>query len=501
MKTQLFAKQYPLKLDSISEVRRLLTTLCHQLTLEQAEVDRVALVLAEYLSNLYFHNKGSINWFSIELTGSKGNWYFAVSDSGNSFDPYAVNVNDIFNGELLTGGMGIALIQKNNPDGSYVSNNGVNQFSCPLKEQSNKLKVVIVDDDQILLWAYRGYFQHDFVVHIFSSAQIALKFIEHEGCDLIIADIHMPEMSGFEFRLKVESFDRGLLTPFVFLTGDDNLSVQEQAAEVSIDAYLIKPITKTSLLTVCNRVIRRTNQLALHYQQRVVESLSRPFKPSLPSHADDWNLSLAHTPASEGGGDFVFFHDYGESKLLILGDIMGHGPVAKFHSFAIMGYLEGLITSTAICPAKLLAGLSQRLYLNQLLETSMLTCIVIKLTGEECEIATAGHPQPYLLHETGYDAIDCKGTVLGLLPNEQYSAVRVSLNAGEKLFFYSDGIFENIDRNCDCIDNILTGIKGTTAQCVLDQLWLRFESLLSEQLQDDATAIVIDLNNKFKLKI
>lgn len=496
MKTQLFAKQYPLKLDSISEVRRLLTTLCHQLTLEQAEIDRVTLVLAEYLSNLYFHNEGSVNWFRIELTGAKENWYFAISDSGDSFDPYKVNVNDIFNGELLTGGMGLALIQKNNRDGSYVSDNGINKFICPLKEQRKKIKVVIVDDEQILLWAYRGYLQNDFVVHIFSEAVQALKFIEHEGCDLIIADIHMPEMSGFEFRLKVESFDKGALTPFVFLTGDDDLSVQEQAAEVSIDGYLIKPVTKTSLLAVCNRVIRRTNQLALHYQQRVVESLSRPFKPSLPSTSGGWNLSLAHTPASEGGGDFVFFHDYGDSQLLILGDIMGHGPVAKFHSFAIMGYLEGLITSTPTSPAALLAGLSKRLFLNQLLETSMLTCTAIKLTGNQCEMATAGHPQPYLLHDTGYEAIDCKGTVLGLLPNEEYSAVTIQLGPEEKLFFYSDGIFDNIDRNCDCIDNILTGIKGTTAQYVLDQLWLRFESLSPEQLQDDATAIVIDLNNK-----
>ncbi|QUM85300.1 SpoIIE family protein phosphatase [Moritella sp. 28] len=496
MKTQLFAKQYPLKLDSISEVRRLLTTLCQQLALEQAEIDRVTLVLAEYLSNLYFHNQGTVNWFCIELAGIKNNWYFEISDSGDSFDPYKVNVRDIFNGELLTGGMGLALIQKNNHNGHYESENGINKFTCPLKEQKKKLSVVIVDDDQTLLWAYKGYLQHDFVVHIFSAAVLALKYIQHEGCDLIIADIHMPEMSGFEFRLKVESFEKGALTPFVFLTGDDNLSVQEQAAEVSIDDYLIKPITKTPLLAVCNRVIRRTNQLALHYQQRIVESLCRPFKPSLPPKSGDWNFSLAHTPASEGGGDFVFFHDYGESKLLILGDIMGHGPVAKFHSFAIMGYLEGLITSIPTCPGVLLAGLSSRLYLNQLLESSMLTCIVIKLTGSKCEIATAGHPQPYLLSDVGYKAIDCKGTVLGLLPDEGYAAVTVELKEGEKLFFYSDGIFENIDRNCDCIDNILDGIKGTTAQYVLDQLWLRFESLLPGKLQDDATAIIIDLNNK-----
>jgi len=495
MKTQLFTKQYPLKLDSISEVRRLLTTLCQQLALEQGEIDRVTLVLAEYLSNIYFHNQGSVNWFNIELTGAKGNWYFVISDSGDSFNPYTVNVNNIFNGELLTGGMGLALIQKNNCDGSYVSDNGINQFICPLQEQAKKLKVVILDDDQTLLWAYRAYLQNDFTVHVFSEAVLALKFIEHEGCDLIIADIHMPEMSGFEFRLKVESFDKGALTPFVFLTGDDNLSIQEQAAEVSIDGYLIKPITKSSLLAVCNRIIRRTNQLALHYQQRVVESLSRPFKPSLPTDSGNWNFSLAHTPASEGGGDFVFFHDYGDSKLLILGDIMGHGPVAKFHSFAIMGYLDGLITSKPTCPAKLLAGLSKRLFLNQLLETSMLTCIVAKLTGDKCEIATAGHPQPYLLHATGYEVIDCKGTVLGLLPNEVYSSATIQLRAEQQLFFYSDGIFENIDRNCDCIEDILSGIKGETAQQTLDQIWLRFENLSPEQLQDDATAIVIAQHN------
>ncbi|PKH06553.1 SpoIIE family protein phosphatase [Moritella sp. Urea-trap-13] len=494
MKTQLFAKQYPLKLDSISKVRRLLTGLCYQLALDQAEIDRVTLVLAEYLSNLYFHNPDSVHWFSIELAGRNGNWYFSVCDNGDSFNPYQFDTKDIFNGELLTGGMGLALIQTNNPDGCYVTENGINQLTCPLQQQDKKLKVVIVDDDRILLSAHHAYLHNDFIVHTFADAGLALKFIAHEGCDLIIADIHMPEMSGFEFRQKVEDFDKGALTPFVFLTGDENLSVQEQAAEVSIDGYLIKPITKTSLLAVCNRVIRRTNQLALHYQQRVVESLSRPFKPSLPAYCGQWNLALAHTPATEGGGDFVFFHDFGGCQIIVLGDIMGHGPVAKFHSFAIMGYLEGVVTSVETSPTALLAGLSNRLFLNQLLETSMLTCVVIKLTDKQCEIASAGHPQPYLLHGSGYEAIDCKGTVLGLLPDEQYSSVTVQLAPEDKLFFYSDGIFENIDRNCDCIDNILVDIKGKTAQSTLDKLWLRFESLSPEQLQDDVTALVIELN-------
>lgn len=495
MKTQLFAKKYALKLNSISEVRRLLTALCYQLALGQAEIDRVTLVLAEYLSNLYFHNPDSVHWFSIELAGSDGNWYFSVSDNGERFNPYQADTRDIFNGELLTGGMGLALIQQNNPDGSYVSTDGINKLTCPLKKQDKKLKVVIVDDDRILLSAHQAYLNNDFVVYTFYDAIQALKFISHEGCDLIIADIHMPDMSGFELRQKVENLDKGALTPFVFLTGDGNLSVQEQAAEVSIDGYLIKPITKTSLLAVCNRVIRRTNQLALHYQQRVMESLSRPFKPSLPLKSGLWNFALAHSPATEGGGDFVFFHDFGESQIIVLGDIMGHGPVAKFHSFAIMGYLEGVITAVDTSPTNLLAGLSNRLYLNQLLETSMLTCTVIRLTCTKCEIASAGHPQPYLLHDSGYEAIDCKGTVLGLLADEQYESVILQLTPEDKLFFYSDGIFENIDRNCDCIDDILVDIKGKTAQSTLDKLWLRFESLSPEQLQDDVTALVIEINS------
>ena len=494
MKTQLFAKQYPLKLDSISEVRRLLSTLCQQFSLEQAEIDRLSIDIVEYLSNLYFHNQESTRWFHVELAGNKGGWYFLITDNGVSFDPYKADVADIFNGELLTGGMGLALIQQNNPGDNYITIDGINHFTCVFNEQVKRLNVVIVDDDQILLCAHRGYLKDDFIVHTFSEAALALKFIEHEGCDLIIADIHMPEMSGFEFRQKVETFDKGALTPFVFLTGDVNLSIQEQAAEVSIDGYLIKPITKTSLLAVCNRVIRRASQLALHYQQRIFESVTKPFKPALPKVCGQWELALAHTPASAGGGDFVFYHDFGGSQLIVLGDIMGHGPVAKFHSFAIMGYLEGVVTSAGVSPSSLLSGLSNRLFLNQLLETSMLTCIVIRLAGGECEIATAGHPPPFLLHDVGYEPVDCSGTVLGLLEDEEYTSVKLALGPGEQMVFYSDGIFENIDRHKACTSNIIDSIKGVKAQSTLDQLWLRFEYLSPEQLEDDATAIVIARN-------
>lgn len=490
--TILFSKQYTLDLDSISQSRRMMSFVCKQLAFDQSDVDRVMIVMAEYLSNLFFHQKGDDGLFKLELLSRDSQWTIHVVDYGEAYDPYAGECNDIFGEDLLTNGMGVSLIREHNQTGHYYSYADSNLFTVPIIKAVSKKQIVIVDDERSLLQLYKHYLSDDFQVTTFTDTGLALKHLDHEDCDLIIADIHMPEMTGFEFRTQVKASKKSTFTPFIFLTGDDDDSVQKQAAQSLIDGYLLKPMTKALLLSTCNQVIHRSNQLAISYQHRLTELIGRPFKPNLVDSYYAWDLALAHSPASDGGGDFVFSHDFGDKKLIVLGDVMGHDANARFHSFSIMGYLDGFVRSKFREPKDLLSALSEHLYNNLLLEASMLTCAVICLDIERnCTFAVAGHPPPYLLRNDGVEEINCEGSLLGLFSNEQYTEVTIKLADDEQLIFYTDGVFESIDKNSEWLKPQLANIKVQSSDDTLNRLWMNFEACLPSKLEDDSTAIVI----------
>lgn len=493
--TVLFRKEYLFNLNIITDLRVTINSFCQQLGCEQEIIDSTSLVISEYLSNIFFHNPDDVEKITIELNNINDNYRLDIIDSGSPFDPLKADSTNLFTDELLIGGMGLSLIQSNNKNGDYRSFGGVNTFSIPISKGKEKSRIVIVDDDVIMLKVTEKLLSSDYLIETYTDAREALKYIEHAGCDLIIADIHMPLMSGFDFRNKVKMTDKGILIPFIFLTGDRNQHIHTEATDLFIDALLEKPVGKETLLLNCNIILNRSKQLAINYQDKLTESIGKPFKPSLPIIAGNWHFALSHTPASMGGGDFVFHHKESDYQLLIVGDIMGHGPVAKYQSYSIIGYLNGLIAVIDHSPAQMMTTISSYLYKNKLLETSLLTCVIVKLYNNgQCEIVTAGHPSPYLISPLGFSKIDCEGSLLGLFSQEYYDVTKLKINTDKYILIYSDGLYECVNPINGEIDDLAGNVNMSSTSAVLNSIWNNFEAQLTTELRDDVTAIVIGCN-------
>lgn len=59
--------------------------------------------------------------------------------------------------------------------------------------------IVCIDDDSRILEVFEGYLEEDFNVVTFTSPSEAHQYLKYFSCDLIILDVFMPEMTGFEF--------------------------------------------------------------------------------------------------------------------------------------------------------------------------------------------------------------------------------------------------------------------------------------------------------------
>lgn len=90
----------------------------------------------------------------------------------------------------------------------------------------------------------------------------ALGLLETEDVDLILADIAMPRMNGYQFYERVRENGNWITIPFLFLTARTMDSDVRYGKELGVDDYLTKPIQPEDLLASVNGKLRRARQLA-----------------------------------------------------------------------------------------------------------------------------------------------------------------------------------------------------------------------------------------------
>ena len=121
------------------------------------------------------------------------------------------------------------------------------------------LKVGIVDDRQIDLDKVVGIvsqMEHVEIVFATTSAEEAYERIKKEEIELLIADIEMPHLSGYELADIIHS--HALHIDVIFVTGNSGYAVH--AFEINVHDYIMKPYTKDRLTTSIQRILERSRQ-------------------------------------------------------------------------------------------------------------------------------------------------------------------------------------------------------------------------------------------------
>lgn len=123
-------------------------------------------------------------------------------------------------------------------------------------------KILVVDDDKIL----RAVLQHTleqegYQVTIVNSGNDAIKSFDRDTPDIVISDVSMPEMDGFEFCRLLRSRPSGQLVPFVFLSARDDLEDRIQGHSIGADDYLTKPFEIKELLAKIEALIEKSRRI------------------------------------------------------------------------------------------------------------------------------------------------------------------------------------------------------------------------------------------------
>lgn len=153
-------------------------------------------------------------------------------------------------------------------------------------------KILIVDDDNTLRAALTRYLQdRGFIVYNAASGIEGFESFVENAPDLIVSDVVMPEMDGFDLCVRVREAELGKLVPFIFLSGRCDLEDRIQGHSIGADDYLVKPFHPRELIAKIEAQLARANRIYSEIKRALQEpETDNPQQPQEP---------LPLTPAEE----------------------------------------------------------------------------------------------------------------------------------------------------------------------------------------------------------
>ena len=166
--------------------------------------------------------------------------------------------------------------------------------------------------------------------------------------------------------------------------------------------------------------------------------------PPFPEH-DELDIYATMIPAKEVGGDFYDFFMVDDSHLaLVMADVSGKGVPAALFMTITKVLLQNEILSGKN-PAKVLETINERICRNNTEEMFVTVWLgILDLRTGMLTCSNAGHEYPILRQPGGHFEIlkDKHGFVIGGMPGMKYTDYTVKLEAGAKIFVYTDGVPE-----------------------------------------------------------
>ena len=205
-------------------------------------------------------------------------------------------------------------------------------------------------------------------------------------------------------------------------------------------------LERNPLLRFC---LDHLNEAELQAHQQDLE-LARQIQSKLLPPRDialeDWDTHYRYEPFGAVGGDYCELIALGDGKSLFfaVGDVAGKGVAASL----LMTHLSATFRSLLSLDLPLVDVISRanRLFCESTAAAHYATLACGRATANGVELCNAGHCTPLLLRQHRTERFEATGLPLGLFCGGQYTVTHISLDEGDSLVLYSDGITEAQDR-------------------------------------------------------
>lgn len=314
-------------------------------------------------------------------------------------------------------------------------------------------RVLVVDDLKANVKLLAKVLESEYQVSVAFDGESALRSIAASPPDLVLLDIMMPGLDGYEVLRRLRADPKTRELPVMFLSALEDVANKAKGFELGANDYLSKPF---ELLEVKARV--RSLLKARAWTEGVREAMERelaiarsiqigilPRDLSPVTHETGLDVAARLEPAQQVGGDlYVTLRTAPDEVFVAVGDVSGKGiPAALF--MAVTVTIVRTLARQCLAPHEVLARVNEELVEQNGGELFVtLVCARITPSSGRIEIASAGHPAPLLVAPgvAPSQPFTTSGLVAGFRAGETYESDVGTLAPGEMLVFFSDGIPE-----------------------------------------------------------
>ncbi len=324
--------------------------------------------------------------------------------------------------------------------------------------ETDKKVVLVVDDAPANIRVVNEILHNTYKVRIATNGAKALELAAATpGPDLILLDVVMPGMDGYEVcaRLKADPATRDI--PVIFLTGQTETTDETRGFEVGAVDYIHKPFspavvaarvqTHLALREAREQLARQL--MAIRNELETARQIQSSILPREIPTVTNLDMAARYIPMSAVAGDFYDFLVVDEKRIgILVADVSGHGmPAALIASMLKIAFAAQ--APHACDPAQVLSGLNQALC-GKFRGHYVTAAYALIDTGKRIlSYAGAGHP-PLLVRERSSGntrRVLENGLFLGYFPHAGYSAIETPFQEGDWVILYTDGITEMKDES------------------------------------------------------
>jgi len=322
-----------------------------------------------------------------------------------------------------------------------------------MNEADQKQNLLVVDDAPSNIQIVHSILKDAYKVRVATSGARALELVKvTPPPDLILLDVMMPGMNGYEVCARLKADPETKEIPVIFLTAQTEAEDETRGFEAGAVDYIHKPfspaVVKARVQThLTLRGIREQLAAQLNSIQKELETARQIQFSILPDTIPKiagLDIAARYIPASAVAGDFYDFIPIDDHRIgILVADVSGHGMPAALIASMLKIALAAQVPHAAD-PALVLSGLNQVLCGKFQQHYVTAAYLYLDMETHTARYAGAGHP-PLLMWGGGSDGVRDvleNGLFLGKFKIAAYSSVEFPISRGTWALLYTDGIPE-----------------------------------------------------------
>ena len=374
-------------------------------------------------------------------------------------------------------------------------------------------RILVADDQSDVLEALRMLLrQHGYQVTTANSPAAILRVLTSGAFDAVLMDLNYTRdttsgAEGLTLLAQVHAVDE--ILPVVVMTAWGTVELAVAAMHKGVGDFVLKPWDNAKLLEILRTQVaqgrERRKAQKLESQSDILQSeilearkIQEGLLPRAIPRLPGFEISGMWQPSSIVGGDYYDIFELDESAVaLCIGDVVGKGMPAALLMSNLQAAIRGVATGT-LQPRELCAKVNRGIRGNLAPEKFIsLFYGVLDARARELTYANAGHNAPFLTRSDGtLFRLDQGGPVIGVLGGGVYNQGKASLESGDRLVLFTDGVTEAANRadeefGEERLKRLLMENRSLGAPELQKKILGTVEEFCGGNFRDDVTLVVV----------